>query len=126
MFAKVSLAAAFFLMVGAPLAGASEGARPTKIFSAISSAPASPRIVVAQEAQFGDSAGDSNSDSNDSSDSDNSQNADGDQNGDGNQNGDSNQTDQQSMGAQGYQAPDFDAGEAGQLNSYPQQVNPNQ
>src|SRR5271168_797874 len=133
MFGKMSLVAAFFLMAGAPLAGASEGARPSTMSSAMSpaifSAHTSSIIVIAQEAQPSDGADSANNgDSNDSSDSDSdSQNAD--QNGDSDQNSDSNQTDQQNLGApQGYQAPDSNDGGAGQLPSYsfPQQVNPNQ
>ena len=124
MFAKVSLAAAFFLMVGAPLAGASESARPIEASALHTSISLheSESIVVAQNDQSSDSA-DSDNDSSDSNDSDNDSD-----NGDSEQSGGTDQADQQAAGAQGFRAPDSDAGDAGQvpLNAYPQQVNPNQ
>jgi len=132
MFAKITLSvtAAFIvmvaLMVGTPFAGVSEGARPIAITGAHTSISLdrSPSMVVAEDALSSDS-GDSDSDS-DSSDSSESAND--------NQNGDSDQMDQQNAGNQQVaprvlQEPDSDAGEAGQapaLNSYQQQVNPNQ
>ena len=123
MFAKISLAAAFFLMVGAPFAGASENARPIErsaLHTSIS-IHESGSIVVAQDAQSNDSA-DSDNDSSDSSD-------DNDDNGDNVQSAGADQSDQPAIGAQGFRAPDSDASDAGQvpLNAYPQQqVNPYQ
>jgi hypothetical protein len=124
MFAKISLAAAFFLMVGAPLAGASESARPieTSALHSSISLHQSESIVVAQNDQSNDSA-DSDSDSNDSNDDNDNDNADSERS------AGTDQSDQQAAGAQGFQAPDSDASDAGQvpLNAYPQQqVNPNQ
>jgi hypothetical protein len=124
MFAKVSLAAAFFLMVGAPLAGASESTRPIErsaLHTSIS-IHESGSIVVAQDAQSNDSA-DSDSDSNDSND-DNDNDS-----GDSEQSAGTDQGDQQAAAPQGFRAPDSDANDAGQvpLNAYPQQqVNPYQ
>jgi hypothetical protein len=144
MFAKISLsltAASILmvaLMIGAPLAGASEGARPIAISALHTSISVdrSPSIVVAEDDdQSSDSADSDKSDSSDSSDSnDSSDSANDNQNDDSDQNGDSDQMNQQNAGnvqqaaPQVFQAPDSDAGEAGQapLNSYPQQVNPNQ
>jgi hypothetical protein len=141
MFAKISLsltAASILmvaLMIGAPLAGASEGARPIAISALHTSISVdrSPSIVVAEDDdQSSDSADSDKSVSSDSSDS--SDSANDNQNDDSDQNGDSDQMNQQNAGnvqqaaPQVFQAPDSDAGEAGQapLNSYPQQVNPNQ
>ena len=123
MFAKISLAAAFFLMMGAPFAGASESARPIErsaLHTSIS-IHESGSIVVAQDAQSNDSA-DSDNDSSDSSD-------DNDDNGDNVQSAGADQSDQPAIGAQGFRVPDSDASDAGQvpLNAYPQQqVNPYQ
>lgn len=130
MFVKISLTltAAFFAMAAligrAPLASASEGAPPIAV-SASHTSIALVRlhgIVVAQAEPSGDSAdNDSNSDSSDSNDS-----ASDNQNDDNEQSSDNDQMDQQTDPQ--VQAPETDAGEAGQLpmNSYPQQVNPNQ
>ena len=124
MFARLSVAAAFFLMVGAPLAGASESTQPIAISALHTSIPLheSASIVVAQDAQSSDSA-DSDNDSSDSNDSDNDSD-----NSDSEQSAGTDQSDQQAAGAQGFRAPDSDASDAEQvpLNAYPQQVNPNQ
>ena len=122
MFVKVSLAAAFFLMVGAPLAGASESAWTIAIsgLHTPTSLHESASIVVAQDAQSNDSADSDNdsSDSNDDNDNDN---------GDSAQSAGNDQSDQQAATPQS-EAPDSDSSDAGQvpLNAYPQQVNPNQ
>jgi hypothetical protein len=138
MFAKISLsltAASILmvaLMIGAPLAGASEGARPIAISALHTSISLdrSPSIVVAEDDdQSSDSADSDNSDSNDSSDSANdNQNDDSDQNGDSDQMNQQNAGNVQQAAPQVFQAPDSEVGEAGQapLNSYPQQVNPDQ
>lgn len=128
MFAKISLAAAFFLMMWAPLAGASESARPiaTPALHTSMSLDRSPGIVVAQDDQSNDSA-DSDSDSSDSNDSNND--SDSSDSGDSDQSAGNDQADQQNAPAPPvFQAPDSDAGEAGQVpqNAYPQPVNPNQ
>jgi hypothetical protein len=124
MFAKISLAAAFFLMMGAPFAGASENARPIERSALRTSISIheSGSIVVAQDAQSNDSA-DSDNDSSDSSD-DNDNDS-----GDTEQSAGADQSDQPAIGVQGFRAPDSDASDAGQvpLNAYPQQqVNPYQ
>ena len=123
MFVKIGMAAAFFLMVGAPLAGASESARTIAISGLHTpmSLHESASIVVAQDAQSSDSA-DSDSDSSDSNDDNENDN------GDSSQSAGNDQSDQQAAAPQGFQAPDSDASDAGQvpLNAYPQQVNPNQ
>ena len=82
MFGRVSLAAAFFLMVGTPLAGASESAQPIErsaLHTSIS-LHESGSIVVAQDAQSSDSA-DSDNDSSDSSDDNDNENGDSEQSG---------------------------------------------
>jgi hypothetical protein len=117
MFVKISLAATFFLMMGAPLAGASEGTRPIAMSALRTSRSLdrSPSIVVAQNDQSSDSA-DSDSDSSDSDDSDKDS-----ESGDNEQSAGNDQTDQNAQ----QQAPESDAGQV-PLNAYPQQMNPNQ
>ena len=90
MIPKISLTAAFFLMVAPPMACASNRApsNPAPITRQAHAAP--PGVVVAQDDQpnLGTSTNDSDSNSNDS--------ADDNQNADENQNAGDNQTDQQS------------------------------
>ena len=114
MIPKISLTAAFLLMIAAPMACASSRAatNPAPITCQAHEAPLG--MVVAQNAagvyemnQEGaaDNSNDSDSNSNDNADAnqsadasqnaDGNQNADGDQNADGNQNADGDQTDQQ-------------------------------
>jgi hypothetical protein len=119
MFVKVSLAAAFFLMVGAPFAGASESARPIAISTLFNSRSLNEsRIIVVAQDDSSDSA-DNDNDSSDSSDADKDSDSDSDKDGDS----DSDQNADQQNAQQ--QAPDPDAGQV-PLNAYPQQVNPNQ
>jgi hypothetical protein len=122
MFVKVSLAAAFFLMMGAPLAGASESARTSAISTLCDSRSLDRSSIVVAQDDSSDSANSDNDsgDSKDSADKDDKDDKD-DEDSDNEQ---SAQTDQNAQ----QQAPDADAGEAGQLplNAYPHQVNPNQ
>ncbi len=96
MIPKISLTAAFFLMVAPPMACASnrEAINPAPITRQAHAAALG--VVVAQDNQpnLGTSTNDNDSNSDDSADD--NQNADGNQNADENQNADDNQTDQQS------------------------------
>ena len=97
MIPKISLTAAFFLMVAPPMACASnrEATNPAPITRQAHASPLG--MVVAQDdqpnARHFHNDNDNDSDSNDSADD--NQNADGNQNADENQNADGNQTDQQ-------------------------------
>ena len=130
MIPKISLAAAFLLMMAPPLACASN--RDAANFATITCQPnrSMPEIMLAQDAQDGQpSMGTTDNDSdNDNSDNDNDSNdsADENQNADNGQNGDSAQTDQSTGGD--YQpipptilGPDNDQSEPRQA---PQQTNP--
>jgi hypothetical protein len=129
MIPKISLAAAFVLMMAPPMACASN-------HDVASCAPITrqanqsvPEIVLAQDSQDAPSMGTTDSDNDNSSDNDNDSN----DSADDNQNGDSAQTDQNAAGDD--QAipptvlgPDNDQSEPRQapMNSYPQPVNPYQ
>ena len=122
MFAKISLTAAFLLMVAPPIACASN--REAASFASMTrSANQQPRgMMLAQDAQpnVGTSDNDNDND-NDSTDSD-----------DDKQDNDDNDADQQNAG-EGQSipptvlgAPDNDSGDAPQAPAYPQPINPYQ
>jgi hypothetical protein len=123
MFAKISLTAAFLLMIAPPIACASN----RNAASMTRPANQQPRdMVVAQDAQpnLGTSDNDNNNDD-DSSDS-----------ADDNQDSGDNDADQQNAAGEGQSipptvlgGPDNDSGDAPQappMNTYPQPMNPNQ
>jgi hypothetical protein len=126
MFAKISLTAAFLLMMAPPIACASNRAA-ARSASVTRPANQPPReMVLAQDAQpnLGTSDNDNNND-NDSSDS-----------ADDNQDNGDNDADQQNAAGNGQSipptvlgAPDNDSGDAPQppqMNTYPQPMNPYQ
>jgi hypothetical protein len=129
MIPKISLAAAFVLMVAPPMACAST-------CSLANQAPMTPRsplgIVVAQDqdqSSAGTTDSDSDSDSNSDNDSDSNDSA------DDNQNGDGSQMDQQNSAGDDQPVPPTvlngnqnDPDDAPQFNQVPQQqqMNPNQ
>jgi len=118
MFAKISLTAAFLLMIAPPIACASNRASMARTTSQLPH-----EIVIAQDAQpnLGTSENDNNND-NDSSDS-----------ADDNQDNGDNDADQQNAAGNGQSipptvlgAPDNDSGDAPQAPVYPQPINPYQ
>lgn len=123
MFPKISLTAAFLLMVAPPMACASRGAQ-RNLAPASVCRPAE-RVVVAQANQSDDSDNDADTGSeNDSND-----------NSDDNQNADNNQTENQSadngsqVQPQNFDAPGAQTGQAIRvppLTGYPGQINPNE
>jgi hypothetical protein len=130
MIPKISLAAAFVLMVAPPMACASN-------HEVANSAPITrqanhslPKVVLAQDGQDAPSMGTTDSDNDNSDDNDNDSN----DSADDNQNGDRGQTDQNAAGDDqtippSILGPDNDQSEprtAPQVNSYPQPVNPYQ
>ncbi len=132
MFSKVSLTAAFLLIVAPPMACASTRDTANRA-PTTRQAQASPRgTVVAQEDQPSVGTTDSDNDNDNSSDSDSDSNNSADQN----QNADGSQTDQNAAGndqatVPQADAPDTDPGDAQQapqMNGYPQPqpVNPYQ
>jgi hypothetical protein len=121
MFAKISLTAAFLLMMSPPIACASN--RDAASFASMTSHANQPArgMVLAQDAQpdLGTSDNGSDNDSNDSADDDQD-------------NGD-NDADQQNAAGNGTSipptvlgAPDNDSGDAPQAPAYPQPINPYQ
>jgi hypothetical protein len=121
MFAKISLTAAFLLMMSPPIACASN--RDTAGLASMTSHANQPArgMVLAQDAQpdLGTSDNSSDNDSNDSADDDQD-------------NGD-NDADQQNAAGNGTSipptvlgAPDNDSGDAPQAPAYPQPINPYQ
>jgi hypothetical protein len=128
MFAKISLTAAFLLLMAPPIACASN----RNATNPASSGPASQLgIVVAQDAQpnIGTNDNDNNTDS-DASDNDNNNDA---NDNDDNQNADGSQMNEQNAAGGDQQAqPDANGGDNDQNDSVPQfnqeqpQVNPNQ
>ena len=123
MFPKISLTAAFILMVAPPMACASRGAQ-RNLTPASVGGPAQ-RMAIAQANQSDDNDNDANTESdNDSND-----------NSDDNQNADNNQAENQSAGngsqvqPQNFDAPEGQTGEAIRvppLTGYPVQINPNE
>lgn len=123
MFPKISLTAAFILMVAPPMACASRGAQ--RSLAPASVGAAAQRVVIAQTNESDDNDNDANTDSeNDSND-----------NSDDNQNADNNQTENQSadngsqVQPQNFDAPGAQTGEAIRvppLTRYPGQINPNE
>jgi hypothetical protein len=118
MFAKISLTAAFLLMVAPPIACASN--RPS---TARTTNPLPHSMVLAQDAQpnLGTSENDNDND-NDSTDSDDDKQDNGD-----------NDADQQNAAGEGQSipptilgAPDNGSGDAPQAPAYPQPINPYQ
>ena len=117
MFAKISLTAAFLLLMAPPFARASN----RNATNPASSGPASQLgIVVAQDAQPNIGTND-NDNNNDSNDNDDNQNADGSQ-----------MNEQNAAGGDQQAQPDANGGDNDQNDSVPQfnqeqpQVNPNQ
>jgi hypothetical protein len=130
MFAKISLTAAFLLLVAPPIGCASN----RNATSPASNARASqPGIVVAQDnpANVGTSDNDNNSDS-DASDNDNDKDNDSDSNdNDDNQNGDGSQMNEQNAAGGDDQPAQANGGDNDQNDSVPQfnqqqPANPNQ
>jgi hypothetical protein len=123
MFPKISLTAAFILMVAPPMACASRGAQ-RNLAQASVCGPAH-RVVVAQANQRNDIDNDADTE-NDNDSNDNS---------DDNQNADNNQMENQNAGngsqvqPQNFDAPEAQTGEAIRvppLTGYPGQINPNE
>ena len=125
MIPKISLAAAFVLMVAPPMACASNRDVASRAPITYQSNQSLPKVVVAQDGQDSPSMGTTDSDNDNSSDNDN----DSSDSADDNQNGDSGQTDQNAAGDDQtipptvLGAPDNDQGEPRQA---PQPANPYQ
>ena len=136
MIPKISLAAAFVLMVAPPMACASN-------HEVANSAPITrqanhslPKVVLAQDGQDAPSMGTTDNDIDNSNDNNNdNNNNNSNDSADDNQNSDSGQTDQNAAGDDQTVPPTVlgspdngpgDPGQAPQTNSYPQPVNPYQ
>lgn len=131
MILKISLAAAFVLMMVPPMACASNREVANSAPITRQANQSLPKVVLAQDSQDAPSMGTTDSDNDNSSDNDNDSN----DSADDNQNGDSGQTDQNAAGDDQtipptvLGSPDNGQGEPGQapqMNSYPQPVNPYQ
>ncbi len=123
MFPKISLTAAFILMVAPPMAGASMTVRNYQAQASLSAAARG--IVVAQEEQQSDN--DVNSENDNDSDSNDNDNE--------NQSGDNSQSEQQNADVgqqippQQFDTPDVQPGQAIRvppLRGYPGQMDPNE
>jgi|HubBroStandDraft_6_1064221.scaffolds.fasta_scaffold264376_1 hypothetical protein len=139
MIPKISLAAAFLLMMAPPMACASNRDTANSVPITYRTHQSPSGVVLAQDGQDGQSSmgttdNDSNSDSAGDNDNDSNDNADDIQNADNGQNGDNGQTDQNAAGDNQQipptvLGPDSDQGEsqqAPQMNGDSQPVNPYQ
>ena len=132
MIPKISLAAAFLLMMAPPMACASNRDAATSAPIARQTHESPLGMVLAQDGQ--PAVGATDSDDDNSNDNDNDNDNDSNDSADDNQNGDTNQTDQNAAGDDQtipptVLGPDNDQDEsrqAPQTNSYPAPVNPYQ
>jgi len=132
MIPRISLAAAFLLMMAPPMACASTRGPASGAPITRRAQVSPPDTVLAQDSQSSMGTTDNDSDNDNSNDNDNDSN----DNADDNQNANSNETDQNAAGDDQQQipstvlgAPDNDQSESPQApenNSYPQPANPYQ
>ena len=133
MIPKISLAAAFLLMMAPPMACASTRTLSNAAPITFGAHQSQPGVVLAQDGQ--PSMGTTNNDSDSDADNDNDDNDnDSNDNDNDNQNADGNQTDQNAAGDAQQVPPtvlgspdnDQDQSQQAPTNSYPQPVNPYQ